>query len=105
MKPAFLLPACALLLPGVLLTASAARADEPNPHLKVVLDHLADVGYKLPAGDFILLAIQPLGIADTTIVYDLDKGAIALVPGHHSDPKRESHSLAKEKAKLLRDVV
>ncbi len=105
MKPAATCIVFALLAAGWTGPPLPADEDPPNWHIEIVLKNLAEKKYTLPAGDYVLLARQPLGIVAETIVYELDAEKVVRVPGTHADTKIDRQPLSKMKAKLVREVV
>jgi hypothetical protein len=83
----------------------SAGEDQPNSHIQLVLKHLADKKYTLPAGDYVLLARQPMGLVAETIIFELDAERVVCVPGTHARAEIDRQPLAKSQAKLVRDVV
>ena len=99
----------ALMMPGLVLsawTAASLAGEEPaNSHVRLVLGNLAEKKYALPDGDYLLLARQPQGVVSDTVVYELDAGRIAFVPGTHSTAPLRCQTLSPAQAKLLREVA
>ena len=105
MKPALALRVSALLLLIAASSPLSAGDDQPNSHVQLVLQNLAEKKYPLPPGDYVLLAHQPVGVVTDTVVYELDAEQIVFVPGTHSHDAVVRQPLAKSKAKLLREVA
>ena len=94
----------ALLLVGIGSDLDAGE-DQPNSHIRLVLSNLAEKNYRLPAGDYVLLAQQPQGVVEETVVYDLDAERIAFVPETHSHEAVGFKPLSKAKTQLLREIA
>ena len=105
MKPAATFIVFALLASSWTGSPLSAGEDQPNSHIQVVLKNLADKKYTLPAGDYVLLAQQPVGIVTETIIYELDAENVVRVPGTHARTEIDRQPLSKSKAKLVRDIV
>lgn len=90
---------------GLSVVTVAAAEEEPNSHLRLVDMHLAEQKYQLPAGDYVLLTQQPVGVVSTVVVHDLTKGTTTFIPGTHSQIKQKTVPLTAEQAKAVRDVL
>ena len=97
--------AAALPFVGQHDAALIAAEEEPNSHLRLVDMHLAEHKYKLPAGDYVLLTQQPVGVVSTVVVHDLTKGTTTFLPGTHSQIKQKTVPLTPEQARAVRDAL
>ena len=86
-------------------SGAIASDDKTNWHVDLVLANLKHHKYRLPTGDFIVLALQPMGTVSTTVVYDLDAEQLARVPGTHQNMPIVRTTLVPEKIGLLRELV
>lgn len=94
-----------IVLFATMASGAVASDDKPNWHVDLVLANLKHHKYRLPAGDFLVLALQPMGTVSTTVVYELGAGKMVKVPGTHQNMPIVRATLAAEKISLLRELV